>query len=457
MKQNNQLHIKMQSVINDLNDRVCEREELIHCIALALLTRKNLFILGDTGQAKSYAITEFCKRISGTRQFEKLMSKQADESELFGRLDLASIIPGNVSRDILLKNSSYKGMLEQLADVTTEFGANVQNSDAGNDMVRITGEIEVYRKALAELYGSKPTMITAGKIPNSEIVFLDEIFKANEGILNSLLTALNERKWTNEGHIMNLPVISFFSASNEIPNFTNPEEKILKPLYDRFELKVLTNYVEDRDKRLLMLKSKQGAKRNSANAEFTMAELQEMQKEVSQISVSSEINEIMDDILIELRKKGVHVSDRKYFNFAPIVQAEAWLCGENEVKRHHLLSLKNYLWNGTSEIPVAAEVLERFCVNPIAERLNLILCDAAYSLDDLKATDNKKAGIVKLRSEFVRLYSEIVSLQNDASQDETGQIEKMLIKVEDLSKEAHALAGCTYAPLQELKILSGGK
>ena len=40
----------------EVNGEVCEREELIHGIALALLTRKNLFVLGDVGQAKSYAI-----------------------------------------------------------------------------------------------------------------------------------------------------------------------------------------------------------------------------------------------------------------------------------------------------------------------------------------------------------------------------------------------------------------
>ena len=39
------------------------------------------------------------------------------------------------------------------------------------------------------------------------IVFLDELFKANDGILNSLLTALNERVYTNEGQAVKIPVI----------------------------------------------------------------------------------------------------------------------------------------------------------------------------------------------------------------------------------------------------------
>ena len=68
------------------------------------------------------------------------------------------------------------------------------------------------------------------KIPEADIVFLDEIFKCNDGVLNALLTALNERKYTNEGRTYPIPTISFFAASNEIPNFNEQEEKIIAAL-----------------------------------------------------------------------------------------------------------------------------------------------------------------------------------------------------------------------------------
>ena len=47
------LRDKMLAVMADVNSAVSEREELVELIAIALLTRKNLFILGDPGQAKS--------------------------------------------------------------------------------------------------------------------------------------------------------------------------------------------------------------------------------------------------------------------------------------------------------------------------------------------------------------------------------------------------------------------
>ena len=50
------LHDKMLAVMAEVNRDVAERSELVEMIAIALLTRKNLFILGAPGQAKSYAI-----------------------------------------------------------------------------------------------------------------------------------------------------------------------------------------------------------------------------------------------------------------------------------------------------------------------------------------------------------------------------------------------------------------
>ena len=76
------LNEKMHNVMEDVNREIAEREELVHMIALALLTRKNLFVLGDTGQAKSYAIDMFRARITDAKQFNIVMSKQTTAEEL---------------------------------------------------------------------------------------------------------------------------------------------------------------------------------------------------------------------------------------------------------------------------------------------------------------------------------------------------------------------------------------
>lgn len=242
----------MLAVIGDVNSQVAEREELTEAIAVALLTRKNLFILGDTGQAKSFVINEFRRRITGAKQFERLLSKQADEEQLFGRIDLSSLIPGGVPQEVLAQDPAYATGLTELKTLHMQYMAS-GGLDELNSMRAAAEELADMRMVLATLYQSKPQMVTAGKIPDSHIVFLDECFKANDGILNSLLTALNERRFTNEDNTIEIPVISFFAASNEIPNFNNAEEKILKPLYDRLELKLVTEYVQDKTARLTVL------------------------------------------------------------------------------------------------------------------------------------------------------------------------------------------------------------
>ena len=80
------LNQKMNAVISEVCEGLAERNELVHTIALALLTGKNLFVLGKPGQAKSQAIDLFRAHISGAKQFDILMSKGIDQEQLFGRL-----------------------------------------------------------------------------------------------------------------------------------------------------------------------------------------------------------------------------------------------------------------------------------------------------------------------------------------------------------------------------------
>jgi len=441
---------KMLTRMEEVRAQVAERDELIEIIAIALLTRKNVFILGDTGQAKSAVINLFRAGITGTNQFERLMSKQTDEEALFGRLDLSSLIPGGVPEEVLEKDQHYQELRRKLE---TELQTGGPNS--ASQLADLTAEMEQYRKALAELHSGEPRIITKGKLPDSHIVFLDEIFKASDGILNALLTALNERRYTNEGKTIHIPTISFFSASNEIPNFANPEEKILKPLYDRFELKVVTEYVEDRDARLTILKQKQAAQGTAQNpsAVISLAELQAMQDEVLQVRVPDQVNELMDDVLCELRGKGIHISDRKYFNYAPIAQAKAWLSGRDTVEPSDLTTLCAYLWTAPEERTIIQSTLERMCNDPLKDRLDTILAEAVEGYQEFTDTADAPAArrIGKLRDEFMSLYITLSQMLSNAQSDaELEKINACLEELERYSKEAHASVQYSYVPLREL-------
>ena len=452
---------KMNQIIDEVKADVAERDELIECIAICLLARKNLFILGDTGQAKSFAINEFRKRITGAKQYERLMSKQTDEEQLFGRLDLSSLIPGNMPMDELMKDKRYAEQSEKVEKLYEQY-QNDGLSSTLNEAVAEAKNLLNVKHILCALRSGSPKMITEGKIPDSHIVFLDELFKSNDGILNSLLTALNEKVYTNEGQRVEIPVVSFFSASNEIPNFNDSTQAILKPLYDRFEIKVLTKYVQEKDNRMKVLKSKQSGSSNTAKTLITLDELEQMQREAEKVKVPDEINELMDNVLCELRRHGIHVSDRKYFGFTPIVRVRAYLNGNTEVKPKDLLVLKNYFWNEPAQIEKVEKILRDICENPIGAKAQKLVEMARESFTDLNSfannQDREKPDIekqllklyMKTSKELLRIYSDVVNLKEDDMSDaDSRKVDEVAEEIENLSSLCDDIAKTPHVPLAE--------
>ena len=141
---------------------------------------------------------------------------------------------------------------------------------------------------------------------------------------------------------------------------------------------MVTEYVESRDARLAVLKGKQSQQGQSAPAVATISldELEEMQEDVRGITVPDSVNELMDDVLCELRGKNIHISDRKYFGYAPIAQAKAWLEGRDTVEPSDLTILRHYLWTAPEERIVIQGTLERMCNDPLKDRLDGILASA---------------------------------------------------------------------------------
>ena len=250
------LNQKMNTVLTALNERLAERSELLRDMAVALLTGSNLFILGQNGQAKSAAVRLFADCLKDSRFFAYQFNNETDEEKLFGRLDMSSLIPGGVASDVLESDHTYVQMRDALKALYEDY-KKVPAHETLLQMSQHRKVLAEMRSVLAALYGSTPSLLTRGKIPESDIVMLDELFKANGGVLHSLLTALNERLYANEGRELKLPTISFFGASNEMPNPYDPEERKYLPLLDRFDLKVKTEYIQDREQRLALLEKKE--------------------------------------------------------------------------------------------------------------------------------------------------------------------------------------------------------
>ena len=66
--------------------------------------------------------------------------------------------------------------------------------------------------------------VTAGRLPEAHIAFLDEIFKSNSAILNTLLTIINERKFYQDGRPVPVNLKMLFAATNQVPESKTGDE-----------------------------------------------------------------------------------------------------------------------------------------------------------------------------------------------------------------------------------------
>ena len=90
----------------------------------------------------------------------------------------------------------------------------------------------------------------AGKLPQAVVAFLDEVFKANSALLNSLLTVLNEGEFDDgTGIRKQVPLEMLVGASNEMPE----EGEGLEALWDRFVLRHITQDIERDDSFISLL------------------------------------------------------------------------------------------------------------------------------------------------------------------------------------------------------------
>src|SRR5437763_16460209 len=172
------LAARLQEAARVMDQHFLDKQEVIRLLLVSVVAGEHMLLVGPPGTAKSALVRTFAKLIDA-RYFEYLLTRFTEPNELFGPVDIRAFREG---------------------------------TDTGK---------------------------TETMLPEAEIVFLDEIFKSNSAILNSLLNILNERKFSNGSKIMDVPLLSMFGASNEVPNDDN-----LAAIFDRFLLRVVSDNLD---------------------------------------------------------------------------------------------------------------------------------------------------------------------------------------------------------------------
>mgnify|MGYP000709530073 FL=1 len=214
-------------------------------------------------------------------------------------------------------------------------------------------------------------------------------------------------------------------------------KKSLRALYDRFDFKVCTKYVEDKANRMRVLHQKQQNMLPPAQAVISLEELYAMQAEIRLVKVPDGINELADNILCELRRKDIPVSDRTYFNYSAVVQAEAWLCGRDTVIPADMAALVNYLWDKPEQSEIIRETIRRLTENPLGDQIDAILAEAYQVQQAFENAADKNHALLSLRSQLLPLYEQSVSLKDGLAENDAAaaSVDGLISTLETISKE----------------------
>lgn len=284
-------HAAVLALKTNLESRFMEREAEVRGLLVAALAGEHCLLLGPPGTGKSALARAFSDALDGANYFEWLLTRFSTPEELYGPVSLSGL------------------------------------------------KADRFRR------------VTAGKLPEAHVAFLDEVFKANSAVLNSLLAVVNERVFHDDGAVRPVPLLTCVAASNEMPE--GPE---LAALWDRFVLRYFVAYTKTESSFTTML---EGSKVAPMMRAIDLATWARARAEVDAIPVGRDVLGAMFALRTALAKAGVEVSDRRWVKAVKLVRAEAWLAGATAASPYHLGVLTSCLWNTPDQIDtVRGEVMK---------------------------------------------------------------------------------------------------
>ena len=383
---------KLQAIERELTASLIERDEVIRASLVALLAQQHLVVLGPPGTAKSQLVTKLAERISpqsgcGLRSFAYLMTRFTTPEELFGPVSVSG-----------LKRDEYR-------------------------------------------------RITAGKLVEAELVFLDEIFKASSAILNALLKIANERIFHNGDQEIQVPLISFFGASNEMPQGNE-----LEALWDRFLLRFRVGYVTDagftKFIRAAANHNHNGRTSNGTQPQtLPQSELVVLQQSAAQVVIPNATVDLIEQLRRELVGKGITISDRRWGQSLGILQAHALTEGRDAVTEDDLVFLKHVLWQSPEQQGEIGKALARIG-NPLNSKA-VDYEDQAASvhrecMDAQKiagSEEQKMQAAIEANTKLKQIGAKLQELRNQATEQgrNTNRIDKVIESLSKMKQEIAAL------------------
>ncbi|HEC1756328.1 TPA: BspA family leucine-rich repeat surface protein [Campylobacter lari] len=362
---------KIQSIIQELNKGLLERDEVIKLVLLAFFSGKSIFLYGPPGTAKSMIARRSALAFGEDNHFfTYLMNRFSTPEEVFGPIDI---------------------------------------------------------KALKE---NKLKRVTKGYLPCANFAFLDEIWKSSPAILNTLLTIINEKIYKDGENNIEVPLYGLICASNEFP----AANQGLEALYDRMLIRYEVLPLEQRESFENLVQKRKQEPINLQEF-ISLDDLHIIQTKSQEIRFSKEALEIFLNIKsdIELHNQNledidelIYISDRRYKSVAELLAVCAYLNDRKEILPIDLALLEHCLWSNEKDKKIIKQILQENFTHEVDEKEFLRVKNILLALEDEINKACYRKQIEKESKDFIlsklqRIQKEFLNLKQSL-EDEFNQL-----------------------------------
>lgn len=294
---------KVALILDALNKGLIERKEAMNIALLSAVAGESVFLLGPPGVAKSLIARRLKFAFKDGRAFEYLMNRFSTPDEIFGPISIKKL----------------------------------KDED-------------------------KYERITEKYLPGSNVVFLDEIWKAGPSIQNALLTILNEKVYRNGEQEVNVNLRGIVSASNELP----AEGQGLDALWDRFLFRIHVTGIRDKSSFAKMITQVDNLYLDDVpnDLKISEAELKDWSLSINEVVVPEEVHSLIDYLRIAIEEQNVktpeskiYVSDRRWKKIIRVLRASAFLNGRTKIDLMDCFLIAHCIWEKPEQIDLVKEII----------------------------------------------------------------------------------------------------
>lgn len=352
MRIDENLSQKIINMRNALTELFVGREQEITAVLAGLFSNEPVALIGTVGTAKTKLISTLAKLCSA-KYFYYLLNRFTEPDELLGAID-----------------------------------------------------IQEYKKGIYK-------RITKNRLPDSNIVFLDEVFKASSAVRNILLDIMLNKRFLNGIEYEQLPMLGLYVASNEISYDTEDQA-----FYDRLTIRDFVRNLPANLWEELIIKGI-ALEVNGIQIEpiLSYEEILQIQKatilRLTQIPKSKTFLGKYLRALALLEEKGLQISDRRKIKVLKVASAISILYLEDTISLDSLADALRFVCiQEESDIQKVEEVIQQAKLSRFSEQIEKISALIAELQNTLEtAKSNSTAETLKaLRIIMKRTVVEIKSL-----------------------------------------------